>query len=105
MANTNTSIPSCLLPGYKNVVMIDPPPRVYVAVAQTDSENRAALESFAMFKMKQGSKWDDWTNDDFISLCYEPEMLADMTPLERELLARLAGAWEIACNPDAGLED
>ena len=88
---------------FRNIDEFDPLPKVRVAVAQTASENRAALESCAMFKMKQGSKWDDWTNDDFIALCYEPEMLADMTPLERELLARLAGAWEMALNPDAGL--
>ena len=90
---------------FRNIDEFDPLPKVRVVVAHTELENRAALESFAMFKMKQGSKWDDWTNDDFISLCYEPEMLADMTPLERELLARLAGAWEMACNPDTGLED
>ena len=89
---------------FRNIDEFDPLPKVRVVVAHTELENRAALESFAMFKMKQGSKWDDWTNDDFIALCYEPEMLADMAPLERELLARLAGAWEIACNPDAGLE-
>jgi len=86
-----------------NIDDFDPLPQVRVAVAQTDEENRACREWHTVQRMKQGGKWDDWTNDDFIALCYEPEMLAEMTPLERELLARLAGAWEMALNPDAGL--
>ncbi len=81
----------------------DPAPKVRVRVAQTDEENREALKAFALFKMQQGGKWDNWSNDDFIALCEEPEFLVDCTPLERELIIRLSTAWEMAKDPDYGL--
>ncbi len=90
---------------FHNIDDFDPLPKVRVVVAQGDLENRTSREWFAMQAMKQSANWESMPHDDFIALCYEPEMLADMTPLERELLARLAGAWEMACNPDTGLED
>lgn len=90
---------------FHNIDDFDPSPKVRVVVAQGDLENRTSREWFAMQAMKLSANWENVPNDDFIALCYEPEMLADMTPLERELLARLAGAWEMACNPNAGLED
>lgn len=85
---------------YSNIDDFDPLPKVTVRVAQTDEENRQARKWFAMASMKQGGNWDNWSNDDFIALCEEPEMLADMTPLERELIARLAAAWEMVSNAD-----
>lgn len=90
---------------FHNIDDFDPLPKVRVAIAQSDAENQEARKHHTLFLMKQGGNWEDWSNDDFIALCEEPEMLADMTPLERELLARLAGAWEMVNNPDAGLED
>ena len=89
---------------FHNIDDFDPLPKVRVAIAQSDTENQASREWFAIQAMK-GGNWEDWSNDDFITLCLEPEMLDDMTPLERELLVRLAGAWEMVNNPDAGLED
>lgn len=88
-----------------NIDDFDPLPKVCVAIAQSDTENQASREWFAMQAIQQASSWETMPNDDFIALCLEPEMLAEMTPLERELLARLGGAWEMVNNPDAGLGD
>ena len=90
---------------YSNIDDFDLPPKVTVRVAQTDEENRQGLQSFAMFQMMQGGQWDNWSNDDFITLCEEPEMLVEMTPLAREILVRWSGERAMAKNPDAGLDD
>lgn len=81
----------------------DPAPKVRVRVAQSDAENREAVKAYALYQMRQGGKWDDWGNDDFIALCEEPEFLADCTPLERELIVRLGTAWGMVKDPDYGL--
>lgn len=78
-----------------NIDDFDPMPRVSIRVAQTPEENRTALQALTMHRMTQGGGWNDMGNDDFITLCEEPDMLADMTPLERELLARFVAAWKM----------
>lgn len=59
-----------------------------VRIAQGPHANEAAVVRHKVFGLTRA--WDDWTDGELARLAIEAEFLADCTPLERELIARLA---------------
>lgn len=67
-----------------------------VRIAQGPHANEAALARHRVFGLTRA--WDDWTDAELARLALEAEFLADCTPLERELVVRMAARCHI--EPD-----
>lgn len=73
-------------------------PKVFtpVQIAQTPEEEAQAQFYANLCKLGVPRDWERITDDELMALATEPEFLAECTPLERELIARLGTCLELA---------
>ncbi len=69
-----------------------------IRVAETDEENLRAIAQHAVMQMTR----DPLTLDDceLLPLLKEPETYIRLSPLERELVVRLDGVWDVIRRMD-----
>ena len=66
----------------------------FIRVADTPDEEARAQRAVELLKVAPVADWERMTDAEVVTLASEPEFLTDCTPLERELIVRLAARFE-----------